>query len=452
MMATNGNSEPRKRGCSARLMRGCGWVVLAVVALVLSCYLIEVYRCSRYTPTGDALFDKYARAVIKRQAWRLFSVPIETKLSLLDASTLQDWEGEFGDDPRYWLLCYSCATDINPAQGTEFTEQGLSDKYYYLDQAIQRGCADVNVLYYAFCEQSDSWMMQAKQSYAESEQAVHWQKLAPYERHSRMQALFGDEILQWLDKMIEAAPDESYPYYRRAWHHFMNSDYDLAQKDLEAGNSAPVNCFPSLYPASLIRERATSAEGLAPSYVVNLIAYFYCGSGTLPEFRVYKGLVGESLGLSELTDDPHWCTALRDFIVRFSQLRPDQDLFPMVGSIMLMGQSKFFLVEQGERLDTEQRKDLFSLHTRIRDYYIKHTERSISGSDELMHYMSHFPGLSTVVLMPVFSQYTGRYYQHWWDYKYVEDIKANAEYASFLTEMSAFDYETFRWPESEEDT
>ncbi len=182
-MATEGNSEPRKRGCLARLLRGCGWALLILVALVLGSYLVEVYRCSRFTPTGDALFDKYARAVIKRQAWRLFSNRyLDSELLSLDAGTLRKWENEFGDDSRYWLLCFSCPTNDDQILDDTSIEQGLSEKYYFLDQAIQRGCADVNVLYFAFRQQSDWWLTLTEEDYFASKPTVVWKKLSPLEQ------------------------------------------------------------------------------------------------------------------------------------------------------------------------------------------------------------------------------------------------------------------------------
>lgn len=456
-MATEGNKEPRKRGCGARLMRGCGWALLILIALVLGCYFVEVYRCSRYTPTGDALFDKYACAVIKRQAWRLFASTWDTEPTLiaLDANTLADWEDEFGDDPRYWLLCYSCATDISPAQSAEYIEQGLSEKYYYLDQAIQRDCADVNVLYFAFSEHGDEWWSLAKEHYSSSEQVVTWKDLSPVQQEAIIYSLCDDEIVPWLDKMIDAAPEESYPYYLKARYHFASSDFDQALRDFEAGNAAAINRIPSSFPASLVLTNTDSEDGMDSSCVIGTIVEFFQVVEPLPNFRIYKDIIKESVSIKDLSDDPRWRNAMRDFAVRFGQLRRDEDLYPLVSSVMLMIQTQHFLVEQGGELSREQRHDLLQVNNRV-----SANVRTLDSHRQRMYlHEEHY--WERHVLAKMFAQTmsfktgdmsfrTGDWYSFWHSHMFEEMMEANADFSASSSSLLEFNYETFRWPEPDD--
>jgi len=446
-MATDDKQPAKKHGCVARFLRVCGWTLLAVLTLLLSCYFVEVYRCSRFTPTGDALFDKYARAVIKRQAWRLFMSNWDSVLTTVDASTLREWENEFGDDPRYWLLCYSCATDCDPAQGVEYVDQGLSEKYYYLDQAIQRGCADVNVLYFAFSEHSDLWWSLIWEDYSSSEHPVAWKDLTPLQRDARFNSLCGDEIASWLERMIEAAPDESYPYYMRARYHFVKDDFEQALRDFEAGNTAAINRIPSSFPASLIRENTDAEERMGSSYAYSTIAYFH-QFGPLPNFSTYKDIVKESVENENLADDPRWRSTIRDFALRFTQLRRDEELFPMVSSVMLLIQAKYFIVEQGDKLSVDQRDDIFQLIGRVGANVRNLTEHRQRMYCHEEHYQAH-QGFLPGMLAQTMGYKTGEWYRYWYDYMYVEMIEANLEYATLSSGILVFNYETFRWPEPE---
>ncbi len=264
-----------------------------------------------------------------------------------------------------------------------------------------------------------------------------------------MQALYGAEIELWLDRMIEAAPDESFPYYRRARHHFVNGDFDLALKDLEAGNKATINRYPSLFPASLIREKTASDEGLDASCVNCLIAYFYCQGDELSDFRVYKGVVKESLEHSKLTDDPRWRIALHDFTVKFAGLRPDEDLFPMISSFMQFFQAEHFLVADGDKLSVEQRDDLLSLVTRNHSNVLRLVLNEPQGIDNLWLYVKD-QSFTVRILDLTIGGFTGEYYQHWFDNVYVEMINNNSAFASRLEGISTFNYETFRWPEPDD--
>jgi hypothetical protein len=100
--------ERRPPGCGRGLFRGCGLSLLAVLLAVLASYGCEFYRCARYTPTGDALYDRYARAVIRNEAWKLFHAA-GTHPATLSDRLLARWEDDCGADPRYWQLRYWCA-------------------------------------------------------------------------------------------------------------------------------------------------------------------------------------------------------------------------------------------------------------------------------------------------------------------------------------------------------
>jgi len=96
-------TRPRRAGRGRWLGVSCAIVVLLVVLLPAIVYLWGISQCHKFTPTGDELFDTYARTVIDRQAPRLFLTGQNSPgpWTLPDA-TLAAWEPRFGKDPRYW--------------------------------------------------------------------------------------------------------------------------------------------------------------------------------------------------------------------------------------------------------------------------------------------------------------------------------------------------------------
>ncbi len=102
------------------------WLTLAVLTLT---------HTPRQVHTGDALLDTFAQAMVEH-GWLL-------KQSRIDGPWLpeDEWrelEQRFGDDPRFWWLCYKLRSTG--------AEELYPDSYVFLHEARHRGIANLPIL------------------------------------------------------------------------------------------------------------------------------------------------------------------------------------------------------------------------------------------------------------------------------------------------------------------
>jgi len=230
-----------------------GWLLLIIAVLALVWYLSEVYRCARFSPTGDALYDRYARTVIQRQAWRLFSSRKQVPVYLPE-DVLAKWEPEFGSDPRYWQLKYWCACYNTGARRQQalinknIERQLVSELSAILEQGIEHGAADARSY------------LQLYILHTSSEPEGHTdEELAKYQG--------------WLDSAIAADPDYAWPYYFNAMHNMgavvkCDENPELAREQLALGNAAPEFSQPLCFPASFVFDYAADNGKPAGNAVV----------------------------------------------------------------------------------------------------------------------------------------------------------------------------------------
>jgi hypothetical protein len=102
-----------------------------------------------YTPTGDELYDTYAQALLELlENARPFQSMIQVAPPSLSSELLDNWEDEFGNDPRYWQLRYWDANWQTRVQehASQYpaieVDQDL-DPGDFLEQGVERGASDV---------------------------------------------------------------------------------------------------------------------------------------------------------------------------------------------------------------------------------------------------------------------------------------------------------------------
>jgi len=248
-----------------------------LAALVL--YLGEVYRCWRLEPTGDALFDRCAQAVVEKQAWRLFSGN-DTLGTALPDHLLAEWEDDFGDDPRYWQLRYysiGLAGDrqkfeamLGPAQDHELVDEQVRTRLdATLREAVDRGCADARIY------------------------------LQLYMLHTRFHktdysAEQLTEYFGWLQTAAELEPDYAWPHYYIAMHYVQhagdtNEGRELALQHLELGNAAADTSLPCVFPASFVNDYV-AGNGALPGNAVVSGWTMLNGWAFTPYDSLYEGL------------------------------------------------------------------------------------------------------------------------------------------------------------------
>jgi hypothetical protein len=226
-----------------KLGRGCLRLLLILLLLAAVAYCVEYYKGSRYTPTGDALFDCYARAVIRRQAPRLWFTDSWRceyfNAHLLPDSQLAQWEGEFGSDPRYWQL------RMWNAQGSDTDTDVLRAGY-------GRGAQDAMLV--LLLARRRSWTGAA--AIAPLKPGLDGPEAAAVaERIAQLEQATGKEVEQLYAEAIELAPGQAWPYYERALARLAREDYADAEADFAAGNAAPLNDAFDVYPEPVLREQ-----------------------------------------------------------------------------------------------------------------------------------------------------------------------------------------------------
>jgi len=207
-----------------------------------------------FTPTGDALFDRYAQAVLERQCTGpATDLPYVLNPTTLPDDVLASWEAEFGGHPRYWQLrCWCHITGKLDTSGWPNLYDPFSfgkikaDAAQYLAEAQQRGIADADtiLLYYGLLP--DVW-----------EQAHPMQTVDELDQQSAIQLEHEHEQLQrgLLDAAVAAGPDCAWAYWQRALWLLNMGEENAALLDLRAGNRAPFNRLPVPFPLSFVLDQ-----------------------------------------------------------------------------------------------------------------------------------------------------------------------------------------------------
>ena len=137
--------------------------LLACLALAL----IALLHRPRPVHTGDALLDAYLQAVVDHDA------AIHRFKADPDAQALPEWEwlkleSRFGDDPRFWWLCYYFRSPWadwakgyqSPIAGAKLKTTGCQ----YLEEARARGAVRLPHLLAILSEYRDAWTEEARQN------------------------------------------------------------------------------------------------------------------------------------------------------------------------------------------------------------------------------------------------------------------------------------------------
>jgi len=342
-----GQEQPAKR-----LTPKIKWLLtLAVlVGILIGAYLTQALSCAHFTPTGDELYDRYARTVIKREAWRLFHGV--TPAALPDA-ILADWEPDFGNDPRYWQLRYwskihggdSGSPNSQLATGVSSREKA----YTYLEESRERGIADATTLLLIYQADRNRWQDELKAT-DEEDPANYLAAAAQIEA----------DQLDALNELVEAAPDNAWSYYYRARYWFSIGEMDLAAADVIKGNAAAVCRQPKAFPAAFALDHLGDEQPPGNKYLAG--ALVHCDfSDPLPnwikwkehskEFRVIAALSGRTTGLG----------AMHGFACRVAAMDNADLIATAVGVEIARLQASYMLVELSDGLSPEQKRTLYAV-------------------------------------------------------------------------------------------
>ena len=214
--------------------------LLVIVAIALIWYIVELINCSQLRPTNDPLFDRYARAVRDRSAWKLYT-PAAGYPTALPQSTLAQWEDEFGGDPHYWQLRYFCAVTsrqhLHLLHSQPEPEESKADGLAILRLARSKQALDVDSAILLAEELTDELKYQPVEPMAES-----------VALHAELDAVLAEIAVQY--------PDAQWGYFYRAMRSIEVEDYEQALALVNQGLAAPDKHFPECYPLEVVIEQA----------------------------------------------------------------------------------------------------------------------------------------------------------------------------------------------------
>lgn len=206
--------------------------LLPLITAVIGVLLAAWQPSLPYQPTGDALYDRFARLTLKllTQCDYHAAVPDEyrgevyynaqyaTPLVTLDYSEIEAWEPEFGGDPRYWQLRVVCGVDdvIGPVQ------QDKHDLHSHLRASIERGIAD-----------PASFTLLPWRIILDEDEAL---------------------ALRFYTQAVTADNDNAYWHYRQAAELMNLGETDAAWQAVQRGNAAAHNRMVYPFPISTLHD------------------------------------------------------------------------------------------------------------------------------------------------------------------------------------------------------
>ena len=440
-------APPKRRrgpavGCLVCLI-GCAVLPLLLVVTSAAFYFGEYRRCATLTPTGDALFDHYAQALVEANAGRLFFATEDgSQLISLTDGELASWEAEFGGDPRYWQLRYSCTRQIPAKIEADLKARGLSPRVHYLEQARERGAVDAAVLYQLAREYYGMWYEQLP-LVRPADPSVRPERADALEIEARIIEHHGEELLAILDEAVAAAPEESFPYYRRARFQLARGEAGQALTDLARGNAAPANRWPESFPYSFVIERLSRGELSGNETLTGLVLAVHL-SEQLPNYGAWKAFGSRLLASEELIAEPSWRNEYHDFACRLGSLDGTGMLFVLVGSMLVRMQAEDLLVAHGAELSDAERQGLLGLallnaelkkeSTRLAERQHWLDERFAEEQSLLGRYASSL------------ARQSPEWYRYWCEHQGIEYGAVRTRAVSGLNRLALFDYETLSFP------
>ena len=282
-----------------------------------------------FTSTGDALWDTYAQTVLNLLAESddpsMFFASLEPPE--LPEGVLDGWAERFGDDPRYWQLCYWYAD--RGAQMDAVTGPAPGE---YLRQGIMHGAADEMtwmLLYNALLtELNENWDLYCSGDLPEGSdfQPVNAGRTTPY-------TWYVEQRFELADELLAACPDESWAWYERAKVGFEYGRWEQALDDLRRGNTAANNRWPRPFPLRYIDEQALTGADCGSPVAAGIV--LQCEViGDMPNFLRYKDMLNDQFVRSSIGTDLAELTPWHGYICRFGSMEGTRHLYWSLAGIL----------------------------------------------------------------------------------------------------------------------
>ncbi|MBN2081261.1 hypothetical protein JW859_03540 [bacterium] len=310
---------------------------ISLVAMPLLTWLVLAGQTVTYRSpapaTSDPLMSKFmARIVLEITRPHRDYDYIEEHA--LPAAELASWAGEFGDDPRYWMLCYYFCD--GPPEGTQ-PGSVITDRHsrvYYLEEARRRGVADAQVLMELFRQYEWAWRYEADNATRawltpgadrrESNRLI-WQYVD--EQH-------GAEYAALLADVLAGAGDHSWPYYEAALVESERGELAAAWELLVQGNAAPLNRALLGFPYNAIYRQFWDGQPSEDRITAGIV----CESGMglpLSDYIRYKEMVKRLVEDARAREDLAALSVLNTFACRFGAMENAVPIQALVGKVMI---------------------------------------------------------------------------------------------------------------------
>jgi hypothetical protein len=236
-----------------------------LIALALLAWATLMHQ-PRPISTGDALLDAYLQAVADYgEVGSVKSFELITVGGLFPSSLWQHWEKQFGDDPRFWMLCYY-ERPQGEAHGDFESWYGLPGAGYLLE-ARERGATDWSALLKLLDAQVRAWDIDARTTLGLSTLTKRSTLVERRSHHMRVweeiKRKHQTELAQLLTEVRKAGAEQAEVHYYLAGLAAESGDMAGALEEMDAGNAAPQNDSGLGLPYDALTAAARQSQPLA---------------------------------------------------------------------------------------------------------------------------------------------------------------------------------------------
>ncbi|MCC7477310.1 hypothetical protein IT575_02530 [bacterium] len=330
------------------LLRFCRTAGLLILAGLLLIYAREFYLCSRFESSGNPLFDRFAKAVVQRQAWRLFG-RTEQYPCALPSKVLDSWQAEFGHRSEYWQLCYWNALQQGrrPAPANDWSDdiEAHLRALEYLEAGLAQGISDPQL--YALAALESSW------------QAGHEETGDGGGDGARV-AKQRAALLRWQQQV----PDAAAPGYALCFLALESADFSAACQHLAAVAQAEDQALPDCFPESHFR---ACLEHKSPfEYCISQVFSGAMLDSAQPSSRVFNFQATRASGFESWLVEHERLDALAVWYTLACRLgqRGDADFMPQFVALNMIRRSLYGAMLREGLHSPEQRRVLLSAMSR----------------------------------------------------------------------------------------
>ncbi|GEM_PF-2307429 len=427
------------------------WLALIVAPVLAWCaLLVTVYTAvPPSASTGDPLLDRLLGTIAASKSDPALSPwGMPTDARGICEGVLAEWEVEFGDDPRYWMLCYHFARCSTEGYSSEWAEVDLDPRARYLEEARRRGAVDGAVLLRLLRACDRAWREATNQYVAVTPPQHRDETKAPYlqARRAAVDQYRGTEYKLLLSELFAAAPDEALPYYYAAMYETERGNYDAAVDKLRQGNAAPRNTSLTGFPFDELWGGMRAGRPLNDKLVSGRLCE-HSLMLALPDFIMVKDtaklLIAEAIERQDLAA----LDELHTFGCRFGSAEGTTLIQALLGCVLIVLPLQAVKDQWPEPLSVEARKALDELEAKKDRLRAK--LRAI-GSPSTLYLAGQLPPrqywpLYAESLLTGSGSFSLIYLEKLHDDTLLEQQAFGGRIQQLVDEIETFDYTTLSW-------